>query len=73
VLGTLGLLLLAEDSPRVRRALLVVPLAWCLLGGATLWAMDSPEAWVLLPTAMLVPVVRIAARRSTARRREAAV
>ena len=54
VMGTLGLLLMAEGSPRT---LLAAPLAWCLLGGATLLAMDSPEAWVLLPAAVLVPAL----------------
>lgn len=48
-LGTLGLLVLAEGAPRTRRALLVAPLLWCLLSGATLLAMGSPEAWIMLP------------------------
>ena len=67
VLGTLGLLMLAGDAPRTRRVLLGVPLIWCLLGGATLWAMGSAEAWILLPTALLVPVISIAGRGSTTR------
>jgi Family of unknown function (DUF6064) len=57
VLGTVGLLLMAEGSPHPRRALLAAPLAWCLLGGATLLAMESPEAWILLPVAVLVPAL----------------
>jgi hypothetical protein len=57
VLGTLGLLLMAEGSPRPLRALLAAPIAWCLLGGATLLAMESPEAWILLLVAVLVPAV----------------
>jgi hypothetical protein len=57
VLGTLGLLLMAESSPRRRRALLAAPLAWCLLGGATLLAMGSPETWIVLPAAVLVPAI----------------
>jgi hypothetical protein len=57
VLGTLGLVLMSEGSPRPRKALLAAPLVWCLLGGATLWAMGSPEAWIVLPAAVLVPVV----------------
>jgi hypothetical protein len=48
-LGTLGLLLLAEGTPRVRWSLLAAPMVWCLLSGATLLAMSSPEAWILLP------------------------
>jgi hypothetical protein len=57
VLGTLGILLMSEGSPRSRKALLAAPLVWCLVGGATLWAMGSPEAWIVLPAAVLVPVV----------------
>jgi hypothetical protein len=60
VLGTLGLLLLATGSPRSRRTLLAAPLVWCLLSGATLWAMGSPEAWILLPAAVLVPALSVA-------------
>ncbi len=52
VIATLGLLLLAEGLPRW--GLLAAPLLWCVVSGATLWAMGSPEAWVLLPAALLV-------------------
>ena len=51
VVGTLGLLLLAEGGPRW--GLLAAPLLWCLVSGATLWAMGSPEVWVLLSAALL--------------------
>jgi hypothetical protein len=57
--ATLGLVLGVEGP--VRRALLVAPLLWCALSGATLWAMGSAEAWVLLPSAglaLLLPVAR---------------
>lgn len=40
VLATLGLLLLAEGRPRWE--LLAVPIVWCTISGATLWAMHSP-------------------------------
>jgi len=40
--ATLGLLLLAAG--RVRWELLGVPAIWCLISGATLWAMKSPVA-----------------------------
>jgi len=53
VLGTIGLLLLANGSPGARRAALVVPVVWCLLSGATLLAMGSPEAWIVLGTLAL--------------------
>jgi hypothetical protein len=53
VLGTLGVLALARG--RRRWSLLVAPTLWCAISGATLWAMGSPEAWVLLSAAILVP------------------
>lgn len=51
VIATLGLLLLAAGPPRW--GLLAAPLLWCLVGGATLWAMRSPEALALLSAALL--------------------
>jgi hypothetical protein len=45
VIGTLGLLLLTEGN--LRWWMLAVPLLWCLVSGATLWAIGSPEAWIL--------------------------
>lgn len=39
---------LALSSPRAHRALVVIPVAWCAIGGATLWALGSAEAWVVL-------------------------
>ena len=53
VLGTLGLLLMADGAPRSRWALLAPPMIWCLVSGATLWAMGSPEKWILLPAAVV--------------------
>jgi hypothetical protein len=52
VIATLGLLLLAAGPPHW--GLLAVPVLWCLISGAPLLAMGSPEAWVLLPAAVLV-------------------
>ena len=52
VLGTLGLLLMADGTPRSRWALLAPPMVWCLVSGTTLWAMGSPEKWILLPAAV---------------------
>jgi Family of unknown function (DUF6064) len=40
VIGTLGLLLLTDGA--LRRWLLAVPLLWCLVSGATFWALASP-------------------------------
>jgi hypothetical protein len=64
VLASLGLLvLLRPDDSRGRAAmpaalllLWPIPLAWCLVSGATLWAMHAPEA-LLLPAAALLALV----------------
>jgi hypothetical protein len=50
VLATLGVLLAAD---RIRYELLAVPLLWCAISGATLWAMASPEA-LLMPAVGLL-------------------
>jgi hypothetical protein len=50
-LATLGLLAMAEGGRR--GALMVVPMLWCLLSGATLLAMGSPEAWVQIPAPLI--------------------
>ena len=50
-IGTLGLLLLVEGAPRW--GLLAVPVLWCAVSGATLWAMASMEAWVPAMAALL--------------------
>lgn len=52
--ATLGLLLTAE---RVPWTLLVIPCLWCLIGWATLWAMEAPDAWVTLLVAVLCLIV----------------
>ena len=44
--ATMAVVLLS--SWPVPRVLVVVPLAWCVVGGATLWALESAEAWVLI-------------------------
>ena len=43
---------LALVRGRIRWPLLVVPVIWCAIA-ATLWAMDAPEAWVLLAAGLL--------------------
>ena len=55
-LATLGLLLLAE---RARWTLAIVPAAACALDGATLLAMDAPDAW-LAPALALAAVLALA-------------
>jgi hypothetical protein len=49
-IATLGLLAVASVSGPVW-PLLVVPLAWCLVSGATLYALRTPEAWISLLSA----------------------
>ncbi len=58
VLATLGVVAMA--APRAPRYLLVIPAAWCAISGATLWAMDQPDALVV-PAVGLIGVV-VAAR-----------
>lgn len=50
---------------RRRALLLVVPLLWCLVSAATLWAMNSPEAVLVAGSAVLAIVM--AARRMRTR------
>jgi hypothetical protein len=52
VLATLGLLLVAEGRPHW--GLLAIPILWCSISGATLWAMSSPEAPIPPLTALIV-------------------
>jgi hypothetical protein len=54
VVATLGIVLFARD--RVRESLLIVPLLWCGISGATLWTLHAPDAFVL-PVAALVAVI----------------
>lgn len=68
-IGTLGLL--STATSRASRGLLVIPLIWCAIGGATLWAMESPDAPVMPTAAMLVLV--LAAWRTRAQSRQLAV
>ncbi|AAZ97154.1 conserved hypothetical membrane protein [Thiobacillus denitrificans ATCC 25259] len=52
--ATLGVLLLVEA--RRLWGLYVIPLAWCGVSGATLWALDAPE-FVVLPLAGVLALV----------------
>ena len=45
VLATLGILLTVDK--RLPWGLLIIPLIWCALSGATLWTMGSPDAWIM--------------------------
>jgi hypothetical protein len=53
VVATLGVLVAAD---RTHWELLVVPLLWCAISGATLWTMQSPDA-LLAPIAALLGLV----------------
>jgi len=53
VLATLGVVIAAD---RVRWEFLVFPMLWCVVTGATLWTMGSPEA-PLMPTAGLLTLM----------------
>jgi hypothetical protein len=54
--ATLGLLLAAARTSWV---LLIVPLAWCVISGATLWAMNSPDALVMPLAAAIVLILAV--------------
>jgi Family of unknown function (DUF6064) len=51
VVASLAVLVAAR---RAHWELLVLPLLWCAISGVTLWTMQSPEAWMLPATAVLV-------------------
>jgi hypothetical protein len=59
--GTIGLLLAV--SGRVRWELMAVPLLWCSISGATLWALEAPDRW-LMPLAGVLGVL-LAIRKAT--------
>jgi hypothetical protein len=44
---------LARVRGRIRWLLLAVPLLWCAVAAATLWAMNAPEALVVVAAALL--------------------
>ena len=41
------LFIVSSAAPAAPRIALAIPILWCAIGGATLWALGSPEAWVL--------------------------
>ena len=54
VVATLGVLVAAQ---RTHWELLVIPLLWCAISGATLWTMQSPDALVVAAVAALTFVL----------------
>jgi len=63
-LATLGILLLAGARPAW--GLYPIPVAWCLISGATLWAMEAPDFAVAPLAALLALVLAVGARPSSA-------
>lgn len=60
--ATLGLLLLAVG--RTAWVLMAVPVLWCAVTGATLWAMEAPDFWVApLAVALVLALPAWRARR----------
>jgi uncharacterized membrane protein YozB (DUF420 family) len=53
-IATLGMVLMVPSRGSGR--LMVIPVVWCLISGLTLWAMESPEAW-LPPAAALLSLL----------------
>lgn len=53
-LATLGILLLAGARPAW--GLFPIPVAWCVISGATLWAMESPDS-AIVPLAALLALI----------------
>jgi hypothetical protein len=65
--ATLGFLL--SGRGKAIALLYPIPLLWCLVSSATLWAMDDPEAWVPLAAAALAAVAIIIRPAGTAKYR----
>jgi hypothetical protein len=64
VVATLGIMLLVER--RGRWLLMVIPLAWCLISGTTLWTMEAADAWVMPAMGLLAAL--FAARKTSSTR-----
>jgi hypothetical protein len=58
VIATIGLLLRATGGA-LSWALMVVPLAWCIVSWATLRAMGAPEAWIPLAAAGIATIATL--------------
>jgi hypothetical protein len=56
------LVLLGLAVPRAPRSLLVIPVLWCAIGAATLWALGSAEVWVVMFAAISALVLAIRQR-----------
>ncbi len=56
-IGTLGVLVLTAG--RARWHLIVIPVIWCLISGATLRAMKALDAWILFLAATLIMFIGV--------------
>ncbi len=56
VIATLGILLMTNRPPW---ALLIIPLSWCAISGATLWTMASPDALMMPLLALLILLLAV--------------
>jgi hypothetical protein len=63
VVATLGILLTATGRHVV--SLLIIPLVWCAFSAAALWAMDSPEAWIMIAAPIVAAATLICRRASS--------
>jgi Family of unknown function (DUF6064) len=61
VVATLGALLTTDV--RARWALLGIPMAWCVVGGIFLWAMEEPGYVVMAVAGILSAIAAVAQRR----------
>ena len=50
-IGSVAVLALVRG--RIRWLLLIIPVLWCAMAAATLWAMGAPERWVVLAAGLL--------------------
>jgi hypothetical protein len=57
VVATLGILLAVGRRPQW--LLMVIPIVWCLISGATLWTMKSQDAWVMSGIALVVLLLAV--------------
>jgi uncharacterized protein DUF6064 len=62
VVATLGILVATERPTWI---LVVIPILWCAISGATLWTMRSPDAILLPAIATLTLALMLQARRTT--------
>ena len=62
VIFTFGLLLMATGH--VSRWLLVVPVAWSLVGGSAAFLLGVPQDWLLLFSGLAVPIIMLRERRA---------